>query len=873
MLFNNIDYSKKYDYTLILTKKNKEPIAILSEAFNREFTRTSESFDVIKCDIPYDIIDTLTHQQVVNPHYKSIIEENMILLKVGDIEAPLFQGYYVIKVNQQKSDTHIKHIEASSREITLNKNLLTTLAMERPLYDTASNDGILNLLEQETSWRVGYVSPSALIDDINGGTVPRVRYLSASSQPWFQFLHDTISTSYNVIFQFDSYNKLVNVYDRDNYGIKTPLILSESNYIMDINRTTKTDNVVTKLTVSGANGLGIASVNIFGNDSVYDYSYFINNGQMSVNLITAWNTYQSVLTTQNTVFQGLVTQLNTLNTSLVTANSTLSTLKETLKGQLGIQQAYISSGDNTNLPTATANVNATNASITTTQNSINNLNIQITALQTQMATITNNIQKENVKDNNGILIFNTDLLTELEDWTMEETWSDNTQTVPNLLMKAGKTTLFDYCVPEIQYSMTLVDMLALPQFQQYQGCLNIGDFVMTYSERLGISEWCRIIGYTYNIDTNSLSITFSNKNKSLQNSKGLASAISKSVTTSNLVNNKKLIWEQIENTSNAVNVYMNNAFDCAKQEILSENGDNRININENGITVSSVSNPNNQIKILSSKIAFTTDSWNSVNTLMDNSGLYAKYLVGQILLGTNLFIANTSGTFSVTGSTFQMKSALTGNSVLVDANLGIASCDNIYACDNVDGSNSLSIRFKIDENVNLIQQVLLKVSYQAFRSYETAVVAASGGSITTGSSPNGDHKHMFLKYGGTDSQYSQYVFTASNSGGGYTNVQMGSDSAPPSDLYTYGSSGNHVHTVNTTHGHEVTITRGIYTDRIVGNTNIAIDGSIRIAGNIPTETTHDVTPWLSKGWHTVTINCDGLGRISASLYLKTYISM
>ena len=864
-LLDNIDYTKKYDYTLILTTKNKTPIAILSEAFNRDFGRTSEAFDVIKFDIPFDVLDSLTHQQVVNPHYKKIVEENMILLKVGDMMNPVFQGYYVIKTVQQKSDTHIKHIEASGREITLNKNLLTTSAMERPLYDTASNDGILNLLEQETSWRVGYIAPSALIDIINGGTVPRVRYLSAQSQPWFQFLHDTISVSYNVIFQYDSFNKLINVYDRDAYGIKTPLLLSESNYIMDINRTTKTDNIVTKLTVSGSNGLGISSVNIFGNDSVYDYSYFINNGQMSVNLITAWNTYQSVLTTQNTVFQGLVTQLNTLNTNLVTANSTLSTLKETLKGQSGIQQAYISSGDNTNLPSATANINATNSSIATTQNTITSLKSQIAVLQAQMTAITNNIQKENVKDDNGNLIFNKPLLEELEDFTMEENWSDNTQTVANLLMKAGKTTLSDYCVPEIQYSMTLVDMLALPAFQQYQGCLNIGDLVMTYSERLGIQEWTRIIGYDYNIDTNSLSITFSNKNKSLQNSKGLASAISKSVTTSNLVNNKKLIWEQMESTSDAVNIYMNNAFDCAKQEVVANNGRSRVDITENGINITDVDNTNNQIRILSGLIAITQDKWNSVQTAVDAEGVYAQAIFGQILCGTKLFIISADGSVTINGTGITIKSG--GNTVILSSQ-GIVQQYSFQVEQNVDSGTYLTMWFYVDTSVISIRNVKLHFVMQAFRT--DCSVTASGGQPTSES--GGDHKHMFLKYGGTDSQYSQYVFTASNSGGGYTNVQMGSDSAPPSDLYTYGSSGTHKHNIS---GHSHSLSLQITQTGQANGCTVYTDGTPRTGayGNSPSTVDVDLTSFYqTAGWHTLSITSQTIGRISASLFIKSFVT-
>ena len=865
-LLDNIDYSSnaKYEYTLILTTKNRTPIAILSEAFNREYSATSESFNTLKFDISEKLIDSQTHQQVKNLHYNKILEENLILLLTGNPANPLRKEYFVIKTVQQKSDTYIKHVETSSLEISLNKFLLTTSALQRPLYDTVSKDGILNLLEQETSWKVGYISPSALIDIINGGTVPKVRYLSAQSQSWYQFLHDTISVSFNVIFQYDSFNKLINVYDRDTYGIKTPLLLSESNYIMDINRTTKTDNIVTKLTVSGSNGLDITSINIFGDSSIYNYSYFINNGQMSDSLINAWNTYQSVLATQNTIFQGLVTQLNTLNTNLTSANSSLTTLKETLKGQLGIQQAYISSGDNTNLPTATVNVNTTNASITTQQNTINSLNSQITSLQSQMTTITNNIQKTNVKDTNGNLIFNTDLLNELGDWTLEENWSDSTQTAPNLLMQAGQRTLADYCVPEIQYSMTLIDMLALSAFQQYQGCLNIGDFVTTYSERLGIQEWTRIINYTYNIDTNALSITFSNKNKNLQNAKGIASKISKTANTANIVNTSRYKWDEMSGVADAVNIYMNNAFDCAKQEVLANNGKNRIDITENGMNITDTDNTNNQVRILSGLIAITQDGWNSVQTAIDATGVFASQIIGSLVAGNKLVITNANGSVVINGTSITIKDQ---NNTTVLSAKGVANSYTVWANDNVDGSHPLTIRFRIDDNVNQINQVLLNLSYQAFRAYETG--AASGGAPTSAST--------IIPSTTSDNSTNWGSGWAYNISSGKYLLYTTPDGA---QQYIFQNSLMHNHVVSfNPHSHNIdshthNMVFGIYEGRTTGNTAIYVDGILAAGGNITSDSVLNLTSYVTvKGWHSIVIVADGLGRVAAGVYIKSYIGM
>jgi hypothetical protein len=204
LIFDNIDWSKEYDFLLILTKKNKEPIAILKEAYNRTLERNAEALDKLKFSIPKTIKNRLTHLDEVNPNYDKVIEENMVLLKCIEKDNPnnvYFSSYFVIKSSEESSDERSKSVECSSREVMLNKNIITLDGVERQLKKDDVNiaDGIFDFLESETTWKLGYLQDSAKVEHIKGGTNNKYRWFDSLSKPWLPFLQEDVCSAFNVI--------------------------------------------------------------------------------------------------------------------------------------------------------------------------------------------------------------------------------------------------------------------------------------------------------------------------------------------------------------------------------------------------------------------------------------------------------------------------------------------------------------------------------------------------------------------------------------------------------------------------------------------------------------------------------------------------
>jgi hypothetical protein len=189
----------------------------------------------------------------------------------------------------------------------------------------------------------------------------------------------------------------------------------------------------------------------------------------------------------------------------------------------------------------------------------------------------------------------------------------------------------------------------------------------------------------------------------------------------------------------------------------------------------------------------------------------------------------------------------------------------------------------IDDNVNLIDKVLLKLSVLDYRAYSKS--SANGGGASTTSASGG---------GGTQT---------SDSGGGLSStsaINVPSWHVTPLQTEEADATSPHYHFVDPhifEHGHVVNIPNhthsvsypshshgfsipshahdlvyGIYSkSKVLGNMNIIVDGVTRTTVSSE-KNIIDLTSFITtKGWHQLQITSPDLNRISASLYIKSYI--
>jgi phage minor structural protein len=253
---------------------------------------------------------------------------------------------------------------------------------------------------------------------------------------------------------------------------------------------------------------------------------------------------------------------------------------------------------------------------------------------------------------------------------------------------------------------------------------------------------------------------------------------------------------------------------------------------------------------------------------------------------------------------------------------GSTNIDSHNYNDNCDGSHPAVIRFYLPNDLVNVNTMSLSYETDAFRAYSRATksggsntiqttsasgggttvqtTSESGGSTVRSSSEGGDHSHlMFKSVAGPVEQVADALFYGKTSGGSSLDVNF---NATQSDMYTYGSSGAHshsisfpahTHTVNVvipSHSHTVQVNlpahshdveHGIYElPTKPSAVTVKVDGTT-IPGNSIAGNDIDIVPYLAKDsdgrvqrgtWHEVTLTPNGLGRINANIISRLFVS-
>lgn len=266
---------------------------------------------------------------------------------------------------------------------------------------------------------------------------------------------------------------------------------------------------------------------------------------------------------------------------------------------------------------------------------------------------------------------------------------------------------------------------------------------------------------------------------------------------------------------------------------------------------------------------------------------------------------------------------------------GATNISNYSYNDNADSENPAEILVYFPDEIVRLNKAILSYKTEEFRAYErankgggatstttssgggstqtsssgggTSKSTSSGGGTTQTSAAGGDHYHLMFEGGSVvehdESMDKEFFANASSTGGATARVVLGGTIAD--NLYTRGSSGNHSHSVNIPahthdfntpdHSHTVNIPNHTHDFTLPNHTHEIEFGifkldkkptevTIKVDGNtVPVTALNgdniDLIPYLSKdnagkvnrGWHTISITPDDLGRINAQIYTQFFI--
>lgn len=918
-------------------------------------------------EVPYKILNK-QGREIINPLYNELRGKRFIIINDTD--------RYIIDNIKTKSDkfNKIKTCEIKSYDYDLAKKDFTCTGLTRPLYKFADDtvevsDGILNILEQETSWKVGHVDRDAVYDtglyeemvdlelassldfknlqretvildknitinigekaldfkisynkvvcnDTNGEYVKtdsfthtfnrqaqgikhikatygindvaknvikyeftlndnfivkeeqecvfldnlnvkftnitlsystgnkveqqhkKYRWFDKGVKKWLPFLRNDVSKAFgNLVFTFDTVNKIVNCYNAKTFGTDKGLFMSYDNFIVNLNKTERVDEVLTRLYVQGKDNLQITSVNPLGTSYIEDFTYLINEGNMSEELQEALKRYDVLANSLQTEWDSIRATKNEKTQRTLYIQSKLTELNEKIKAQNRLKISYMSQQEGTSNPfinqcinNCTEEINKLQGEINTLMNELHGLSKDIQELDDKIKQLNFNLDRKNSSDSQG-KIFTEDDLIELDESIYADGHQDDFFSTSYGLYENAKEVLKRKNTLPIKFTTDVENITALPG--GWKDYLGIGDLAIIDDAEIEKSVengYVRVIEFEYipsckGRNEEIKNIVFSNEEEQVDKLNNLKDIGKKSEYNKTMTDFWKTTWENSGRTNDFVQDMLDRGLNTAASVIRSRASINETKIDESGIWCIDRSNgdDNNQIVLTGGFLGITNDGWKTCSLCMDSNGIIADRLIGNQVFGKNLIASSELGTFKIDGNGMTIydefkrvrvllgvyekdgvkKAGLTmydksGNSVVLSED-GISSNDSIMSENNLDPLHNMMMPIYLNPNVKEVRSAklfLFTMQYRAFvkgmsSSPSHIETTSSGGGISK-STANGGGVTITSSAGGA-TVVSKPSSTSSTNGEHrhklFTHKGYGTGS-PPSEFNYYGFNGS-----------------------------------------------------------------------------------
>ena len=528
---------------IVLTKLNGDVIAEIPIFYLTEESRNIDEVDTITFTIPLRYRDNFSKKMVNYYVYDEVIAERLICVD-GE--------YFVIKEINENQSNHTKEITAYGLEKKLEKNTIALSDCGLMLKDKDEETYTYSFdeyLYQQTGWRLGHIDNSVRYMD-NGE--PKLRMQEETNTSFYSFITETIAEQFCCVPIFDRKNKLINLYDIDGFGNDLKLVLNKDNYLKSLEKTFNSSDIVTRLILEGNEEECIVEeANPTGLNYIENYSYFIENEDMSKELIRAlklfeeltpkrmekWKEYVSLKAQKNS-------ELSTLDSSENILMTKCNQLQNIIDGYTDMEteeEYYLLDDIKSELDVSNLELQSVSSQIYKIEKELKELDIKINRLNKLC-------RRETSEDEAGNLLFNEKLLSELKDYIYYDTYSDDSFVDANELIKTGKHILESKCKPTVEFSIDSVNFVnrllgdksrLSPEIQ-----LGLGDVISTYDKERNKEDLVFFTGWTMNYEDNKLSLTFSNKKTNKEDTRVIADLLKKSKETKKIISVNKWLWNK-----------------------------------------------------------------------------------------------------------------------------------------------------------------------------------------------------------------------------------------------------------------------------------------------------------------------------------------
>lgn len=682
----NFDYFNRFEQPIIsLRKPNDKFIGFLSNVKNLNINPEFNAVSEMTCDV-YEYGEDNEKLKI----YDDIkVKRQLFVEEVG---------FFIITECNEHDDNEGKYksltLYSCEHEISYKK--LTYFNGTYKFWDASSPKESLmgQILNSLPRWSIGHVDETV---------AEKYRTFDEPDTTIYSFLMDDVEESYECLFEFDIINRIINVYDKNNYIHKTSILLTKNDVIESISVNTKAEEIFTALSLYGDDEITYSGINPLGGAVVYNFDYY--KSDMSEELQEALNVWEENILEAELSISSLRTDLSNKYTEKQSIQSQIDSINEQitlLEKQLGVNTL-----DAEVVSSLTSQIKEKRTELSNVQSSMDKKQAEIDAINVEL-----NIIHESCSFENN---FTTEQLSELDAYIFECSEVDDTfaftddmnyeeqEEILVELYNKAKSMLVDISTPTEELSLDSKSFIFQKEFLPYTEQLNTGVIVDIEDGNENILSYV-LLKMDVNYQDKTLELTFGNKYRTSDANaiwNDWESDVSKSSTTLSYERSK---YGKAVNSGSLdkMNAFMNSSLDLTLNQVKSSDGQS-FEVTDSGIKGRRVDLTTGQVDkeqiwLTANSIVFTDDAWETIKTaigrllLADGSigyGVNAEYLIGKMILGNNMNIANKKGSVEINeGITITTKHDGTVNNAL------------LVQRENEDGT--LQKQMHIDSNGNIV---------------------------------------------------------------------------------------------------------------------------------------------------------------------------
>ena len=629
----------------------------------------------------------------ITPRFNAVSEMSFTVYKnYNDVELPYYGellknkllhvlgfGWFIIDTTDEVADGGVpyKNIHALSYEYTLNYKGVNLLNGTYKFYDLLNpSDSLLGKVTSVLpNWKIGHVD-SELLNLYRTFDIPDTTL--------YGFLMNEVSTTYEVIFEFDTENLIINAYAPKNSTKTTDIMFTFDNVIKNINISEVSTDIYTVLRVNGADNLSINVVNPLGDNRLYNLNYYKNDIWLQdKDLIERINQWEELVEANREPYNNLLNQLNSENRDLLKLKTELVDLKNELSALEIVRKNLINQPEE--FKKKTDEVDAKNIEIRNKEQEIVDKEAEIENTKESLAAINNLVKysvyftkEEQIKldpyiiesvysDENFIvtdtmklsdgangdsLVLTTTGTKKVKDLTDTDIIIDE-QYIANQLLEQGKKVLEKVSQPSFTFSMDSTNFLFVEKFLPFIKQIDLGAII---NVEVSENNWVYPILLEMSIDYDnptSFSMTFGNRFRLSDEEWTFADLHNEQQKTSAQVGSTLAVASEpvLNGSISRMDEYMNNSLIAANQEIQST-VDNEVSRGSYGLRCKKKNDDYptgfepQQLWLNDNLICMTDDNWQTVKLAIgqisfnnqEYYGVNGELIAGRLIAGNQLII-------------------------------------------------------------------------------------------------------------------------------------------------------------------------------------------------------------------------------------------